>query len=200
MPTRSCRWRIASVVVSTLRRGLIGPHSLCRRAFFNDLAEHAGRHDDEAAAAALGGALETIEESRGTVRLKFLVAVLALTGKPADKGGQPYQDLTVLFRVRDEIVHCKPHGHRLTTGGVDAEPKKLLATLHSMKLIDDPTVRPIRSFFAAIGTVPFCKWAVGTARATMRHVVKRIPEGDLKAMVRMLDSDDLLPSDAADSA
>ncbi len=153
-------------------------------AFFNELTAQAGQRQDEDAGKALSGALEEVEEARGSARLKFLITILLLTGEPADKGTQPYQDLAVLFRVRDEIVHSKPHRHKFTPDGIEAEPKKLLGTLHGMHLIEDPTQPPARSLFSAISTVALCKWAVETARAVMRYVVERIPDGTLSKLVR----------------
>ena len=152
--------------------------------FINELTELAaqeGRRDDRMKA--LADALEEIEESRGSIRLKFLTVGLAL-GTPIRKGEEPYQSFNLLFKVRDAVVHLRPYRHTFTETGVEAEPRRLLDELHRQrKLISDPTSRPAQSFLSMIATSALCYWSVNTASAAVSHVVKLLPEGDFKKRV-----------------
>lgn len=115
------------------------------------------------------------------------LAALALTGKPIDKGGPPYQDFDLLFKVRDEIAHGKAHRLSFTASGVEAEPRKLLARLYDKKFISDPAARPAESFLSRITTPALCRWAVSAARDVIRYVVGLIPpEGEFGKKVRFL--------------
>jgi hypothetical protein len=151
--------------------------------FLNEITQIASQHEDrDPTAKAVKGALEEVEQYRGSIRLKLLVAGLALE-RPLNKGARPYQDFDLLFRVRDEIVHLKAHRHTFIKGSVKAEPEKLLTVLRQKKLICDPTIRPVQSFLSMITSVPLCNWSVETAQDVMRHLVGLLPDGDFRRSV-----------------
>jgi len=51
--------------------------------------------------------LHEIESSRGSIRLKYLMAHTVLTGHPFAKGEYPFQDFELLFSIRNELMHHK---------------------------------------------------------------------------------------------
>jgi hypothetical protein len=152
--------------------------------FLNELAMVALRHAaEEPLAAAVAGALDEAEDSRGSIRLKLWVATIAL-GQPIEKGAEPYQSFDLLFKVRDHIVHLKPHRQTVTAEGVEMEPKTLLKLLHARKLIADPTSLPARSFLEILTSASMCAWAVRSAATVVRHVADLIPDSKLGEEVR----------------
>ena len=52
--------------------------------------------------------IDEIERSRGSTRLKFLLASSVLGGETYEKGSNPYQDYALLTSLRDALVHLKP--------------------------------------------------------------------------------------------
>ncbi|HXB53297.1 MAG TPA: hypothetical protein VN461_00810 [Vicinamibacteria bacterium] len=155
----------------------------------NELTELASQHGPrEPQAKTLAEALEEVEESRGSIRLKLLIATIAL-GKPVEKGHEPYQSFDLLFKVRDAIVHLKPYRHTFTGTGIEAEPRGLLNALHARGLVPDPTVLPAQSFLSTVASAALCRWAVQTAREVVSNAVSLLPEGDLKKHVQFLLAD-----------
>lgn len=116
--------------------------------------------------ASLASLVDEIEDSRGSVRLKYLMARVALLGRPFDKGAKPYQDLDLLFRLRDAIVHLKPD---TLTGS----PQKLLEQLRSRRLVElPPTGRAI--WMLTIATPEVARWASETVGNTIRALFEGV--------------------------
>jgi hypothetical protein len=159
-------------------------------AFLNELTELASQEGPrDEWVKALADALEEVETSRGSIRLKLLTAGIAL-GHPIRKGEEPYQSFTLLFKVRDAIVHLKPYRHTFTATGLHVEPAHLFDELHRQrKLIRDPAARPAESFLSLLTTPAMCKWSVQTASRVVAHVVGLLPEGDFRQRVTMLVAD-----------
>src|SRR5262249_23130517 len=99
--------------------------ALSVEAFINELAEMAGRDVDSndrghvagrpaevQVLADLAAVLGEIEDTRGTVELKYLMLSRLLTGATPDQGAQPYQDFRDLVSLRNDLVHPR---HRDTT-------------------------------------------------------------------------------------
>jgi hypothetical protein len=139
-------------------------------AFLNELAFLA---EGDSRVRALDDALSEVEDSRGSIRLKLVMATVAL-GKPIDKGSEPYQSFNLLFQVRDALVHLKPKVRNLI-GGEGMQPAKLLGDLRARGLIGDP--RGQDWFLELLASGALCSWALDTARGVVEHVVGLLPEG-----------------------
>lgn len=100
---------------------------------------------------ALGDVLDEVERFQGSVRLKYLIAKLLVSGQAYDKGAQPYQDLDLLFKIRDQIVHPKPEkiGH---------DPSVVKA-LEAKGLVEKAKPRVYSSWFGRISTRAVARWA-----------------------------------------
>jgi len=57
---------------------------------------------------ATSAALAEVEKGQGSTELKYLVASLSLSGQMFDRGGQPFQDFSLLMRMRNDLMHAKP--------------------------------------------------------------------------------------------
>lgn len=118
---------------------------------------------------ALASALKEVEASRGSVRLKYIVAKAVLSGDTYDKGTQPYQDFDLLIRIRDSIVHLKPE--RITQ-----EPHKIVSALMAKGLCDrvDPHVKS--SWVYQITTRAVARWACNVVRDMVNSLRECFPE------------------------
>lgn len=159
-------------------------------AFFNDLAdmahfsaEVAQRQEVELPLdAALADALDEVEKSRGSVRLKLLVAMVVI-GKPLSKGEEPYQSFNLLFRIRDAMVHARPYGYTYKGDVVEAIAEaNLFDELYRRRLISDPRKLPV-DFFGTLASLDLCRWATDTALRVMTHTGSILPVGILKGMI-----------------
>jgi hypothetical protein len=57
---------------------------------------------------ACADALAEVERNQGSTELKYLLASLTLSGQMFDKGSQPFQDFSILMKVRNNLMHPKP--------------------------------------------------------------------------------------------
>lgn len=96
--------------------------------------------------------LDEIEHSRGSVRLKFLLAKVILGGETYDKGARPYQDFDTLFAMRDAIIHMKPEK-------ITGEPHKILRRLRAKDLCEDTEPGVTASWLGQISTRAVARWA-----------------------------------------
>lgn len=96
--------------------------------------------------------LEETENSRGSIRLKFLVSKVVLGGDTYDKGAQPYQDFDTLFAMRDAIIHMKPEK-------ITEEPHKILQRLRAKDLCEDAKPGVTVSWLSQVSTRAVARWA-----------------------------------------
>jgi len=57
---------------------------------------------------ACADAVAKVEQSRGSTEERYLRASLALSDQMFDKGSQPFQDCSILMKVRNSLMHPKP--------------------------------------------------------------------------------------------
>ncbi len=96
--------------------------------------------------------------------------ILHLLGKPPfDEGAQPWQGMTTLVRVRNELVHYK------SKWGKEMDRVKLFKTLEQLRLATPPFVHPNTVFFPHkfIGAAS-AAWAVRTAVAFVNGFYDRM--------------------------
>jgi hypothetical protein len=119
----------------------------------------------------LAQVLSEIETSRGSVRLKYLLAKSVLSGVPYEKGKKPYQDFDLLFRIRDEIVHMRPDK-------IKREPHKIIAALSARGLCakDDPHVKS--TWLSQIKTRAVARWACNVVRDMVASIKDSLPENE----------------------
>lgn len=106
--------------------------------------------------AAVGEVLEEAEENNAQLHLKYLLVSALLAGKTFDKGAAPFQDFSLLIKLRNAIVHMKPTE-------LDGKLPGFFKSLQSRKLaaVDKPGVK--RNWVEAISTTAAAHWACETA-------------------------------------
>jgi len=86
-------------------------------AFLNELAHHvevirasasSAREAISPQLATCSSVLQDLEDSRASVKSKYLMASLVLSGRSFEKGQDPFQDFAKLIDLRNEIMHAKP--------------------------------------------------------------------------------------------
>lgn len=170
--------------------------ALAVEAFINELAEAAdmaqiGREGITSAALVqlqdLANALKEIEDSQGSVVLKYQMAYLILSGGTFQRDRSPFQEFKQLVTLRNLLVHLKP-GDRHTQSG-HVEPKQNLIrdfqqrgyTRTRGRKAGDPISGEGRdplggmSWLQEIQTVQMADWAFNAARSIIAAVGEAIP-------------------------
>lgn len=121
-----------------------------------------------------------IEDSRGSIRLKYLLAKNILTGKSYNKGESPYQEFRLLFSVRDALVHMKPERIAEKATSEKSRTDKLVRALASKGLCIAKIPDTKSSWLSKISTRAVARWSCNVAvdmvdsicdglRAHMKH-------------------------------
>lgn len=168
-------------------------------AFINEVAEaidherqSAGSSPPGPALCAFADAIQETESAKGNTQLKYLVASVMLTGKPFDKGAQPYQDFATLIRLRNDIMHLKPSDTLVmppTPGQLPSiEIPKYIVGLQQRGLARTPPTTSFgMSWFNVIQTDKMAEWSCDSAAAIMKTVVSWVIEkADQQSTLRMM--------------
>ena len=119
----------------------------------------------------LSAIIDEAESYRGSPKLKFLLAKAVMPGKSFDKGGQPYQDLHLLFSLRDSIVHAKPER-------ISEEPTVILKRLRDLGLASPAKADTITSVLSDVTTRAVAKWACNIAVRVVASFRESCPVAD----------------------
>jgi hypothetical protein len=137
-----------------------------------------------------GEAMREIEKNRGSTLFKYLMASYTLSGTMFDKGANPYQDLALLFDLRDMHMHLKPIDQ---AGRLEGEmrttvlPKKI-QTFQTRGLARPSTRDRGISWFYALQTEAMARWSCETSLNMMLSVLNMISDypGDSTSGIKWL--------------
>lgn len=159
--------------------------------------------------AAFGTMLEEVEESRGSTEIKFMLARFAFTGTPYNAGQRPFQDFSLLMKVRNALVHLKP---RLETVGrvqrkidpsiwadfeklraelereplfKEAQPKASIIDQLPNKILRDVKKGVRVNWTVRVSTKVAAGWACNTAADMVQDFIKLVPDSPLKIGLRV---------------
>ncbi len=153
--------------------------------FMSELEGFAGwlaeRRDDRVAA--LHEVLREAERERVKVLFKVSLAFLAMTGNVPNKGEQPYQDLQLLIRIRNALLHEK--------FGRSGEVEFAKAPLVLRAAVERGLVPRLENYQQAVITAyltnqDVAAWAYATVVSAMGWIAHAAPTGirePLKAFV-----------------
>jgi hypothetical protein len=132
-------------------------------------------------------ALSLAEDEHASTELKWCLAIYGLSGQFPDRGAQPLQDLELLFRLRNLIVHTKPERFVVLEGGDPMpEPPKLVAAFVSRGVILKPTARPgaiAKGASLYLLKRPVAQWALATAVACRKALVPQVGSTAIKTLL-----------------
>lgn len=100
----------------------------------------------------LANVLSELENTNESTRLKIQFAKYILTGQLYDKGKLPYQDLDLLFKLRNSILHLKPSN--------DLKKDNIIKSLESKKVLDIKNDGVIMSWLSKISTKAVARWSI----------------------------------------
>ena len=130
----------------------------------------------------LGSLLSEVEGAGGTTKLKFLVGKLALSGRPFDKGANPYQDFAMLLDLRNSLVHLKfdrieyPQINEVRVQHPDVINK--LRSKNILAEFEDEQSLP--SWVVLVSTPAVARWACNAIAAIVKDLVGSIPDSELR--------------------
>ncbi len=119
----------------------------------------------------LANVLSELENSHESTRLKIQLTKYTLTNEMYDKGKQPYQDLDLLFRLRNSIIHMKP--------SEEMKKNKIIKTLESKKILPPLKENSIVGWLTRVSTKNVARWAIQTVVTIIKDINKSINDSTL---------------------
>lgn len=170
--------------------------ALAVEAFLNDLVGLAQFHvkdDAPETLKAFAAIMPDLDEQRVQIRARFLTAAYILSGKSPDKGSKLIQNLELLIRLRNELVHTKPepipdldNSQKINT------PHKLIKPLMDQGVIQlNPPLSP--AFWRRWISCPdVAAWSFNVAVCACKHLVALLPAGWFKQHMESFAKDILI--------
>lgn len=171
--------------------------AVAAEAFINELAELASQAPEHVWPEAGSEPHEVSDLARlvseanglhGSVKLKFHLAKIALSGSSFDEGGVPYQDFALLMELRNTLAHLKFDKIRsVRINEVDVEPPAIIKKLRSKNILAqfDDEENVIASWLYWVSTRAAAKWACNATSGIVRDMCAAIPDGELRRMTEL---------------
>jgi hypothetical protein len=153
-------------------------------AFLNELIELAQDFADYENALPMISAFAQLmsQLNRLPILLRFNMVHWMLTGGPYDTDSKPFQALTLLFQIRNDLVHFKPDP--LTEEGESKPTHTTLEKLRSKHILNDSSApESNRSWIQAVGTKAVAEWACNATSLVAADLVSKLPAGDWRQTV-----------------
>ena len=146
-------------------------------AFINEFGEialtfHSPKNEDKIINQ-LVNVLKELEKAKESTRLKYQFVKFILSNQTYDKGKPPYEDLNLLFRLRNNIVHSKPTE-------ITDKPEKITNTLIAKKLLKENNSNLIISWLSRISKRSVAKWAINSTIDIIRDLQKSVIDSTIK--------------------
>lgn len=119
----------------------------------------------------VANAIHEDENSHYSARRKYITAKTILPGESYDKGAQPFQDLDLLFSLRDHIIHLKPEK-------ITQEPHKLVRRLRAMRLCVDEEPHVRSSWLSQVCTRGVARWACNVVARMAASICESLSQGE----------------------
>ena len=158
-------------------------------AFINEMAEMATTalakfETDAKKIAGFAEMVKYVEESRGSLEMKFDLARWACAGQLYNKGANPYQDFADLIATRNALVHYKLLD-KITfaeDGSATMTEPKVLERLRAKGILADFPAGVNVAWIQKVGTPATARWACSTAAAMVNSTIDSLPEGLFKTV------------------
>jgi hypothetical protein len=128
-----------------------------------------------------------IEESRGSLELKYQVARWIFAGEAFDRPAVPYQDFALLTAVRNALIHYKLVDKFYATedGPFRMEIPKIVEQLRSKNVLADSPSHVGTPWLSRI-TTPMARWACLFSAAMTREIVEIAPKGVFRTRIELV--------------
>lgn len=151
-------------------------------AFFNELQFFLAKMTSTDAGfpvlSTLGSALAELEESRASLRLKFQITSLLLTGDTVEKGSNPFQDLSLLISIRDALVHPRPAAWDMSDPSKSSNAN-LIRACSSRRLIPSSAEKDPKPWTQHVLIPIVACWSYNTALRTIAYITSHTPASKL---------------------
>jgi hypothetical protein len=148
-------------------------------AFINEAAEIAAMSTDpkDRLVETFAKLMEEVEEARGSINLKFLLAKAIFAGKTYDKGEQRYQDFKQLMGLRNALVHMKADKFELDSkGGTSRKPLSAVQYLQTNKILAKVQPGTLMDWISLISTPEVARWACNVTVEMIQSIIEILPE------------------------
>lgn len=165
---------------------------------------HAQRHAEHdpppvsSQAIAIARTVPALERANAQWLLKLQVTCVLLSGHPLDRGAQPWQDIELLFRIRNLILHPSLKWDLRATDDLSADSHVIIRALVSRGIVPEPcrvpgvpgTSEEGRELFAPPMAVllrpEIGAWAERTAALGIQAVAALCPPSIFRSQIRYL--------------
>jgi hypothetical protein len=125
------------------------------------------------------------EEDHASLDFKLKLAHWIVTGRPMDKGSQPYQDFALLMRLRNDLVHTKPNKPFIAGETTNEEAHEALLTRFRNKqiLADD---RDSGSWTYLVQSRAVAEWSCRTVARVVSEVCSGVSQNSFEKTLRAI--------------
>ena len=160
-------------------------------ALINEVADLActASLEDPPSVKAFGDLMKEIDKSRVSIEGKYLLAKWVLSGQAYDKGAQPYQDFTMLIKLRNAVAHVKAFEDVRfeEETGISIQLPKPVRNLEAKNILavhdvpEDLKHVPMSvSWIGLVCTRAVGRWACNAASAIALSLVEAVPDCSFK--------------------
>jgi hypothetical protein len=160
-------------------------------AFLNEITEHAQEmcayqptvEGNEAVL--FSQVMGDAEESHVRLESKLTLAKWILSGKTMDRGAQPYQDLALLIRLRNDLIHLKPNKlfvHGVTTN--EEAHKDLMKRFKGKQILAND--RQTGSWTSLVQTKAVAEWSCRTAAHVVTDLCSGVPPSNFQPVLQFV--------------
>jgi len=129
----------------------------------------------------LAHAFSALETERGSLELKLHVVRIALQGSPWSPGEGSFQELTLLLRLRNALVHLKLDVRTGDTESPDAgPPPSLLTHLRSKGILAQDQDPKAATWTLPVSTRAAARWACNVAARIIEDTIRLVPASDFR--------------------
>jgi hypothetical protein len=173
-------------VVISIVFSVVGAEAFINEAF--EMASQFGpRESDQKRIAAFAELGKQIEESRGSLELKYQIARWIFAGEAFNRLAAPYQDFVLLTAVRNALIHYKlvDKIHATEDGLMRMEIPKIVDQLRSKHVLVDFPSHVGTSWLARITTPAMARWACLSGAAMVKEIVEIAPKGIFRERIEL---------------
>jgi hypothetical protein len=127
----------------------------------------------------LRSALEHVEGNRGSLLLKIEIAHLVMTGRIPDPGRQPYQDIELLLKLRNLVVHARPETVSYGEPPAGTELPRIVRSFAGRGIIPLPRPGARIGWREYVLVRPVAAWAFNTVIRTVKWLTQVCPDRNL---------------------
>jgi hypothetical protein len=129
----------------------------------------------------LATAYGAVERERGSLELKLQVVRIALQGGPWPSGQGAFQELALLLRLRNALVHLKLDVRMADTDSADAgPPPALLNQLRSTNILADDHDAKGATWTRAVSTRASGRWACNVVARMVEETIGLVPPSEFR--------------------